>query len=182
MAKIEQLFVIPDSVRNNIDEISFPLSYALSRDKRDLFVRTADKIGPDIAHALDYKLSHNSAAAWTDVLGANRPLSIFMTMYDRHLHVETGRILTDGQAILHNYLRSNINYSEREKKGAVVRSGHCCLVDFYWDEAMTVFLIDSIHKNLLISRNNQEYFMVITLIERGFFVVGGDGYPVNISI
>jgi hypothetical protein len=145
-------------------------------------------INGKIAEALGEKMIHNSFVSWSNLFGNGRPLSAFYTHFRPHnprnqqsIVIESGAIQENGEAKLHDFLRTEIRHDERVRIGHTVRSGHIASITIpYSDEIIRVALFDSLDKKYPLKVGKPEFPIVATLLKNNIIPITANGCPVKI--
>lgn len=137
----------------------------------------------ETAGALESRMHNNSSAIAKDVFGDGRPASAYFTLLpDGTLVVEWGKINPNGEAKLHDFLNREIDFIDRRKNGAVIKSGHLATITVSGNRQVRVALLDYLFSRESIDRESPEYKIIATLLNYGIIPVTSDGYPVKVGV
>lgn len=144
----------------------------------------------DLAHALQYKLHHNSEVASMHLFGDERPLSAYfiVTKDPRNrsvLSIVWGKVNEKGHSKVHTFLSENPVYKGLKEDCVFQRSGHIATVTIpYSQESFVVALLDSISKigdKSTVTKKNVEFLIVTTLLSNYIIPITTDGYVITVD-
>lgn len=143
----------------------------------------------EAAHALQYKLHHNSAVAGINLFGEETPLSAYYSLSKDGLNRTVLTIIwgkeNDREVKVHSYLNSHPLYQKLRKDTFFQRSGHISPIHLQDSPGLfKLALLDSLHsKNgeAVVDISYSEFPIVTTLYANHIVPISSDGYVVQLK-